>query len=240
MTLWGLLHPSSFQPSVYCKVYRCFKPPDFGDVTTCQIHHFADASQVAYGAVSYLRITNARGLIHCSFVIGNSRLSPLKHLTIRRLELSAAVVAARLDKIIRTETDLQVNESVFWTDSTCVLGYLRNESKHFHTFVANRVATIQEVAAALLWRHIDSSQNPADDASRGLSAEALLNNSRWLRGPDFLWHPESSWPIAPGLVLEVSPDDPEVKSTAEVYSQSTVIREEPMNKIFERFSSGTG
>ena len=60
------------------KVYRCFKPPDFGDVTTCQIHHFADASQIAYGAVSYLRITNARGLIHCSFVIGKSRQSPLK------------------------------------------------------------------------------------------------------------------------------------------------------------------
>lgn len=141
------------------KVYRCFKPPDFGDVTTCQIHHFADASQIAYGAVSYLRITNARGLIHCSFVIGKSRLSPLKHLTIPRLELSAAVVAARLDKIIRTETDIHVDESVFWTDSTCVLGYLRNESKRFHTFVANRVATIQEVAAASQWRHVDSSQS---------------------------------------------------------------------------------
>ena len=103
--------------------------------------------------------------------------------------------------------------------------------------MANRVATIQEVAAASQWRHVDSSQNPADDASRGLSAEALLNNSRWLRGPDFLWRPESSWPIGPSPVLEVSPDDPEVKSTAEVYFQSTEIREEPMNKIFERFSS---
>ena len=41
------------------KVYQCFKPPDFGDVTICQIHHFADASQTAYGAVSYLHITNA-------------------------------------------------------------------------------------------------------------------------------------------------------------------------------------
>ena len=222
------------------KVNRCFKPPDFGDVTTCQIHHFADASQVAYGAVSYLRITNARGLIHCSFVIGKSRLSPLKLLTIPRLELSAAVVAARLDRIIRTETDIQVDESVFWTDSTCVLGYLRNESRRFHTFVANRVATIQEVAPASQWRHVDSSQNPADDASRGLPAEALLNNSRWLRGPDFLWRPESSWPVAPSPVLEVSPADPEVKSTAEVYSQSTEIRVEPTNKIFERFSSWYG
>ena len=110
--------------------------------------------------------------------MGKSRLSPLKLLTIPRLELSAAVVAARLDKSIRTETDIQVDESVFWTDSTYVLGYIRNETKRFHTFVANRVATIQDVAAASQWRHVDSSQNPADDASREFSAEALLNNSR--------------------------------------------------------------
>ena len=53
--------------------------------------------------MSYLGITNAQGLIHCSFVIGKSQLSPLKHLTIPRLELSATVVAARLD------TDLFLN-----------------------------------------------------------------------------------------------------------------------------------
>jgi len=76
-----------------------------------------------------------------------------------------------------------------------------------------------------------------DGASQGLSAEALLFNSQWLRGPDFLWHPESSWPTAPSPVLEVSPADPEVKSTAEEQSQFTKIREDPMNKIFERFSS---
>ena len=50
--------------------------------------------------------------------MGKSRLSPLKLLTIPQLELSAAVVAARLDKVIRTETDIDVDDSVFWTDST--------------------------------------------------------------------------------------------------------------------------
>ena len=104
-------------------------------------------------------------------------MSPLKLLTVPRLELSAAVVAARLDSIIRTATDIPVDESVFWTDSTCVLGYFRNESKRFHTFLANRVATIQEVPPASQWRHVDSLQNATDDAMRGLSAEALLSNS---------------------------------------------------------------
>ena len=41
-------------------ISRCFKPPNFGDIISCQLHHFSDASQVAYGAVSYLRLVSAR------------------------------------------------------------------------------------------------------------------------------------------------------------------------------------
>ena len=37
---------------------RCFKPPGFGQITSFQIHHFADSSSEAYGACSYLRLTN--------------------------------------------------------------------------------------------------------------------------------------------------------------------------------------
>ena len=60
---------------------RCFRPPNFGDIISCQLHHFSDASQVAYGAVSYLRLVNAQHEVHCSFVMGKSRLSPLKPVT---------------------------------------------------------------------------------------------------------------------------------------------------------------
>ena len=71
---------------------RCLKPAGFGEITSSQIHHFADYGQFAYGAVSYLRVTNGQGDIHCFFLIGEPRLSPLKQLTIPRLELSDAVV----------------------------------------------------------------------------------------------------------------------------------------------------
>ena len=77
---------------------RCFKPPNFGDIISCQLHHFSDAYQVAYGAISYLRLVNAQHKVHCSFVMGKSRLSPLKPVTIPRMELSATALATRLDR----------------------------------------------------------------------------------------------------------------------------------------------
>ena len=38
----------------YFSVGRCFKPLDFGEVVSSQLHHFSDTSEVAYGAVAYL------------------------------------------------------------------------------------------------------------------------------------------------------------------------------------------
>ena len=73
-------------------VNRCFKPMHFGEVASSQLHHFADASQYAYGAVTYLRLTYSKGDVYCSFIIGKSRLSPQKQSMILRLKLSAALV----------------------------------------------------------------------------------------------------------------------------------------------------
>ena len=53
--------------------------------------------------------------------MGKSRLAPIKSLTIPRMELSAAVLAMRLDKISRDELSIPVDQSFFWMDSTCVL-----------------------------------------------------------------------------------------------------------------------
>ena len=133
------------------------------------------------------------------------------------------------------EIGITVGQSIFWTDSTCVLGYIANEDKRFHTFVANCVAAIHEATSPSQWKHVGTTQNPADDASRGLSAEGLLMKKRWIQGPDFLWKSEDAWPSQQYSVLSVVENDPEVKREPEVFSTNA----EPgltLGQLFGRFS----
>ncbi|KAK3745377.1 hypothetical protein QZH41_001405 [Actinostola sp. cb2023] len=68
------------------EVNRCLKPKSFGEVVSAELHNFSDASQLGYGAVSYLRLVNGEGIVHCAFIMGKSRLTPIKQVTIPRLE----------------------------------------------------------------------------------------------------------------------------------------------------------
>ena len=123
---------------------RCLKPIDFGRIENAELHHFADASHIAYGTVSYARLVDENGRMHCNFLAGKSRLAHMKQMTIPRLELSAAVLAVRMNQMLQEEFQLKFNKTVFWTDSTAVLQYIKNEDKRFYTFVANRLAVIHD------------------------------------------------------------------------------------------------
>ena len=113
------------------------------------------------------------------------------------MELSAAVLSTRLDRMIRQEVELPINDSFYWTDSTCVLRYIANSGGRYKTFVANRVAAIREQSFPCQWHYVGTKMNPADDASRGLSAEAITRSNRWTKGPEFLWLSEEIWPQIP-------------------------------------------
>ena len=110
-------------------VPRCFKPEDFGTVTSTQLHHFSDASTNGYGQCSYIRLENDKGKIHCSLVLGKARVAPLKMVTIPRLELTAAVVSVRVSEMLRQELQYEGVQEIFWMDSKVVLGYIKNDSK---------------------------------------------------------------------------------------------------------------
>ena len=100
------------------KIERCLLPSNPDQVVEIELHHFCDASETAYGAVSYLRVVDKGGHVKCSIIQAKSRLAPLKGQTIPRLELLGAVVAVKLDTSLRAELQLDVARSVFWTDST--------------------------------------------------------------------------------------------------------------------------
>ena len=59
-------------------VERCLKPANFGNIVSSQLHHFSDASEIGFGSVSFLRLSDGNGGIHCTIFQGKSRLVPLK------------------------------------------------------------------------------------------------------------------------------------------------------------------
>ncbi|XP_067301419.1 uncharacterized protein [Pseudorasbora parva] len=189
------------------RIPRCFVPPNFGKILKTELHHFSDASSQGYGQCSYIRLVS-ESKVHCALVMGKARVAPIKVVTIPRLELTAAVISAAVSSMLKEELALQVEREYFWTDSQVVLGYINNEARRFHVFVANRVQRIRETTDPRQWYYINTGENPADHASRGLTVEELIN-SDWLIGPRFLWEEEV---VAKQGMLELLVGDPEVKA----------------------------
>lgn len=168
-------------------------------------------------------------------MLGKARVTPLKAVSIPRLELTAAVLAARVDSLLRAELTFHLEGSVFWTDSTSVLKYLNNEDRRFHNFVANRVSVIREKSEPSQWRHISSKDNPADEASRGLRVSDFLQNVRWLKGPAFLWKHEEDWPKSE-LDITIEPNDLEVRREAAINVVNVCDVSSPTDMLIVYFS----
>ncbi|XP_070550707.1 uncharacterized protein [Ptychodera flava] len=166
--------------------------------------------------------------------MGKARVAPLKRITIPRMELTAASIAVKFAHMITKEMDYPFDRVIYWTDSMSVLCYINNSTSRFHTFVANRLATIHEGSKAEQWRYINTKENPADAASRGLHVKDNRMTKLWLKGPDFVIMEESKWPKTE-LCGAVPQDDPEVKRVA-----ASVIKEDHhsiMDKLLSRYSS---
>ncbi|GIY94824.1 reverse transcriptase [Caerostris extrusa] len=81
------------------KIERCYFSNVVGKLDSVEVHIFSDASIVAYGAVAYFGYVNLRE-VGTSFVMSKCRISPLKKLSLPRLELMGALTAARLWKYL--------------------------------------------------------------------------------------------------------------------------------------------
>ncbi|XP_071848188.1 uncharacterized protein [Apostichopus japonicus] len=230
------------------RVPRCIKPCSFDDAFI-ELHHFSDASSKGYGCCCYVRCVNRKGEIHVQLVMSKSKVAPLKLRTIPRLELQAAVLAVKVDSLLRRELALEFAKSYFWTDSEIVLKYIHNDSRRFHVFVGNRVSLIREFSDPQQWFHIETKANPADLVTRNCSF-SKFNSSKWFNGPDKLGRYKNDWQTAKLNSLVLTDDDPEVKETDVTVGYTTVAghvsppglsdvgdSDEPLYRIMNHYSS---
>ena len=153
------------------------------------------------------------------FVAAKSRVAELKELSIPRLELQAAVLAARLYKSIQSESRIPFEKFIFFTDSQIVFIWIRSKSRTFKPFVSVRAGEIQSKSDPCQWRHIPGEFNVADDVSRGIEAESL--EGRWKHGPEFLYRPGNEWPQDMNEANERTNEEETVKFVE--YRKSVVV-----------------
>lgn len=218
------------------KIERCYKPREFGKVVSCQLHCFSDASDIGLGMAFYFRLVDDNGKMHCSFVLGKSRVAPLKTITVPRMGLTAAARTVSLSKVILEELDYSIDKVYFWTDSMTVLRYIFNRNARYHTFVANRLAVIHEATDNDQWNCVNTKLNPADLASRGMNVLKFLQSPQWFRGPDFLWLPEDDWPKL-SKNLDILENDSEVKHVVNVATCTTNNECQIIEKLISRYSN---
>ena len=144
-------------------------------IISMELHGFCDASELAYAAVVYVRLTTTLNT-QVSLVISKTKVSPIKRLTIPRLELCGACLLAQLHHV-RQVLDVPLSQTYAWTDSTIVLNWLDGSPKRFKTYVGNRISMIMELLPPDKWHHVNGIDNPADCASRGLFPSELLQHS---------------------------------------------------------------
>jgi hypothetical protein len=196
------------------KIPRCYSWNAY-QADSIQLHVFCDASEKAFAAVAYLRV-EYEDQVDVSFAMGKTRVSPLKCVSIPRLELQSAVMAVRLaDTIVEGHT-LKIDEVHYWGDSKTVLYWIRSDSRDYKPFVSHRVGEIQEDSKVSNWHWVPTAENVADEATRDNNPCEFGVNSRWVNGPDFLKKSVNEWPKEKTDLLKDVDQDVLEKKTKEV------------------------
>ena len=134
-------------------------------------------------------------------MIGKSRVTPTKFVSIPRLELAAAAFSVKISFLLRKELTIHpIIKEYFSIDSKVVLAFLNSDGKKFKVYVANRVQLIRDHSDPMQWNYIESNKNPADETSRGVLPSNAAKVKRWVNGPDILWKEESTWPYQDEII----------------------------------------
>ncbi|XP_032669457.1 uncharacterized protein LOC116843272 [Odontomachus brunneus] len=144
-----------------------------GPEAVAEVHGFCDASERAYAAAIYMVVRVRERQPVSRLLTAKSKVSPVKRVSLPRLELCGAHLLARLLRWVRETLSPVSTVTHCWTDSMVALTWIRQHPSRWDTFVENRVAAIHELLFSVHWGHVPTKENPADCASRGLSPRSL-------------------------------------------------------------------
>ncbi|XP_076662396.1 uncharacterized protein LOC143365759 [Halictus rubicundus] len=91
------------------RIPRCYTPTGI-DCAKFQLHIFCDASLKGYAAAAYLRVVMRDGFARVALIMGKTRVTPLKPLSVPRLELQAALLGARLEELEALKAKKGINQ----------------------------------------------------------------------------------------------------------------------------------
>ena len=180
-------------PRHYCQGKRA---------TEVTLQGFSDASKHAFSAVVYLRAAYESGPPTSALVCSKTRVAPLDERSIPELELCGAHILAKLLKDVSSTLGIATSHIMAYVDNTSVLAWLDGKPKRMKLYVVNRISKTNKLMPPQVWHYVPTKDNPADCASRGLSARELLEHSLWWHGPPWLEKEPLVRPATPGRTKE--------------------------------------
>ena len=128
-----------------------------------ELHGFTDNSNAGYCAVVYLKVVTSSA-VKVFFLASKTKVTPLKVLSIPRLELLGCVLLAKLMKEIKEaiRSSILIDDTYCWTDSDVVLCRIKGKEKCWKPCVESRVVSLRGIVRRERWNHVAGAVNTAD------------------------------------------------------------------------------
>ena len=159
------------------EIPRSFYPEGHGKPVHQQLFAFADASDLAWCYVIYLRTVTSDGSIYVALVNGGNRVLPKNvsvkgQVSIPRAELGAAKELA--EKVLDVEAQLDLpnrHPNISYSDSRDVLAWIQSDStkEPLKRYTVSRISYNRRVSRPEQWHYIQTGINPADLDTRLIS-----------------------------------------------------------------------